>query len=205
MQPFIRLEATACPLAIDNLDTDQLIPARFMSRPRGAGYGGFLLHDLRFAPEDGSSQQFVLDHDDYKGAQILVAGRNFGSGSSREAAVYALIDFGIRAVIAPGFGDIFAGNAVKNGLLPAKVTGEDAEWLQQRLTHDSDKHMRIDLETEKISFAGQSFAFAIDPVRRLQLLNGWDDLDLTLRHETDIADYRRRLSVERAWVWPRSP
>jgi 3-isopropylmalate dehydratase small subunit len=126
MTPLIVLEAGACPLPLDNVDTDQLIPARFMKRPRSDGYGQFLLHDLR---QDAANPACALDQDRFKGCQILIAGRNFGCGSSREAAVYALADFGFRCVIASSFGDIFASNAVKNGVLPALVSPEQAEVL----------------------------------------------------------------------------
>ncbi len=200
MRPFTYLDAIACPLGLANVDTDQLIPARFMSRSRKDGYGGFLLHDLRFHA-DGTSRGFVLDAPCYRGAGILVARRNFGTGSSREAAVYALADFGVRCVIAPSFGDIFAANAVKNGVLPATVSEADAETLIAVLAANAPR-FAVDLETCTIRTDGVSFGFTIDPVRRLQLLNGWDDLDLTLRHQADIALYRSRRKSEQPWIWP---
>ena len=198
MQPFKTLEAVACPLAIENIDTDQLIPARFMSRPRAAGYGGYLLHDVRAA-----QSPFVLDHQRYAGAGIVVARRNFGTGSSREAAVYALWDYGIRCVIAPSFGDIFASNAVKNGLLPAQVSEAEAERLLTHVQSADPPTLRVDLDALHISGAGDPIAFTLDPVRRLQLLNGWDDLDLTLQHSPAIAAYRARLGDDRPWALPR--
>ncbi len=127
MRPFISLTARACPLPLANVDTDQLIPARFMRRPRSEGYGPFLLHDLRRRPDGELDPAFPINAAAYAGAEILVARRNFGGGSSREAAVYALADHGFRAIVAPSFGDIFASNAVKNGMLPARVADEDAE------------------------------------------------------------------------------
>jgi 3-isopropylmalate/(R)-2-methylmalate dehydratase small subunit len=201
MEPFVTLDAVACPLGLENVDTDQLIPARFMSRPRSAGYGGFLLHDLRFAP-DGAAKGFVLDDPRYAGARILVARRNFGTGSSREAAVYALWDYGIRCVIAPSFGDIFASNAVKNGLLPAQVTEEVAEALLQSLPTAA--RLIVDLSEQSIRGAGVETTFEIDAVRKLQLLNGWDDLDLTLQHRAAIDRFRRRRLEEAPWAWPTS-
>ncbi len=123
MEPIRQLDALACPLAQANVDTDQLIPARFMKEPRSVGYGQFLLHDLRHDESGKPRHDFVLEHPQASQASILVARRNFGAGSSREAAVYALVDFGFRCVIAPSFGDIFASNAVNNGLLPAARTG----------------------------------------------------------------------------------
>lgn len=201
MDAFTRLEAVACPLGLANVDTDQLIPARFMSRPRNAGYGGFLLHDLRFS-EDGSSLGHLIDDPRHKGARILVARRNFGTGSSREAAVYALWDFGIRCVIAPSFGDIHASNAVKNGLLPARVSEADAERLIIALEAMEMPRLAVDLEALTITGAGAAVPFTIDPVRRLQLLNGWDDLDLTRRHADEIAAFRARRFAEHPYARP---
>lgn len=204
MEKFTRLDAIACPLGLANVDTDQLIPARFMSRPRSAGYGGFLLHDLR----EGASG-FILDDRRYAGAKILVARRNFGTGSSREAAVYALWDFGIRAVVAPSFGDIFASNACKNGLLTATVTSEAAEALIAGLETAESPTLNVDLEACTIAGSGQGSAgqgaipFTIDPVRRMQLLNGWDDLDLTRQYTAEIAAYRTRREAGSPWAFPR--
>ncbi len=201
MDRFTTLVSIACPLGLENIDTDQLIPARFMSRPRNAGYGGFLLHDLRFA-SDGSSKYCRIDDPACRGAKILVARRNFGTGSSREAAVYALWDFGIRCVIAPSFGDIFTSNAVKNGLLPAQVSEADAEKLLAACSADPTKIVTVNLEAHIIHAGSLAAGFAIDPVRRLQLLNGWDDLDLTLLHRDAIDRFRRLHHQERPWAVP---
>ena len=201
MERFVRHEGVACPLGLENVDTDQLIPARFMSRSRAQGYGGFLLHDLRF--ENGAPRAgFALNDPRCAGASILVARRNFGAGSSREAAVYALVDYGVRCVIAPSFGDIFAGNAVKNGLLPAQASEADVEELLALLAAAAQPRAHVDLEAQTIVVDDLRVSFAIDPVRRLQLLNGWDDLDLTLRHEADIASFRQRHREARPWAWP---
>jgi 3-isopropylmalate/(R)-2-methylmalate dehydratase small subunit len=202
MEPFTKLTAIACPLALENIDTDQLIPARFMSRPRTAGYGNFLLHDQRFGP-DGATKDFVIDAPAFAGARILVTRRNFGTGSSREAAVYALWDFGIRCVIAPSFGDIFASNAVKNGLLPAQVSEVEADQLLAVLSDTPASMITIDLDTCAITRGNRSIPFVIDPVRRLQLLNGWDDLDLTLQHQSAIQSYREQRSQNQDWAFPK--
>lgn len=204
MEAFARLTATACPLGLANVDTDQLIPARFMTRPRAAGYGGFCLHDLRFAADGAPRPSFILNDPRYEGARILVARRNFGTGSSREAAVYALWDYGIRSVVAASFGDIFASNAVKNGLLPAVLDEASIETLLARLSEGGDPVMTVDLEACTIAHGDFVRSFVIDPVRRLQLLNGWDDLDLTMRHETEIAAYRARRRAEAPWIIPQS-
>ena len=202
MERFTTLTAIACPLALENIDTDQLIPARFMSRSRSAGYGGFLLHDQRFGPDSGA-KGFILDAPAYAGAKIMVTRRNFGTGSSREAAVYALWDFGIRCVIAPSFGDIFASNAVKNGLLPAQISEAEADQLLEALADTSAPMITVDLEASAITWGNQSIPFAIDAVRRLQLLNGWDDLDLTLQHQPAIHTYREQRSRDQAWAFPK--
>jgi 3-isopropylmalate/(R)-2-methylmalate dehydratase small subunit len=182
-------EGLAVALPRENVDTDQIIPARFMSAPRAAGYGQFLLHDLRGAPG------FPLDDPQAQGASILVAGRNFGGGSSREAAVYALVDAGFRVVIAPSFGDIFASNAVNNGLLPARA---DTAALMGRLPVP----LSVDLAAQRITGAGTSLAFEIDPVWKTKLANGWDDIDLTASHAAEIAAYAARRRETAPWVWP---
>jgi 3-isopropylmalate/(R)-2-methylmalate dehydratase small subunit len=202
MDRFLTLDAVACPLPLANIDTDQLIPARFMKTPRAAGYGRFLLHDLRFDEAGASRPGFPLDEPRHQGAQILVARRSFGSGSSREAAVYALWDFGIRCVIAPSFGDIFASNAVKNGLLPATVSEADAEALLAGLAEAREPRLTIDLEICRIIRPQGAMPFSIDAVRRLQLLNGWDDLDLTLRHTDSIAGFKAAYRAAHPWAWP---
>lgn len=199
MEAFTRLSGIACPLDLANIDTDQLIPARFMMRSRAQGYGGFLLHDLRFGPDGAALPGFALHRPRHAGAKILVARRNFGTGSSREAAVYALRDYGIRCVIAPSFGDIFASNAVKNGLLPAIVSEADVQALMTML-EAQDAPLCVDLEAQRIRIGETKIAFDIDPVRRLQLLNGWDDIDLTLRHTGEIAVFRAARLAAAPWA-----
>jgi 3-isopropylmalate/(R)-2-methylmalate dehydratase small subunit len=199
MAGWTRCEGLAVGLPIENIDTDQLIPARFMSAPRSAGYGGFLLHDLRHGPDGELRADFPLNAPEAKAASILVARRNFGGGSSREAAVYALVDAGFCAVIAPSFGDIFTSNAVNNGLLPARVSEEDAE----RLLGVTPATLTIDLDTLTITGAGGlSVAFQLDPVWRLKLINGWDDIDLTRSHATQIAYFAQSRRAKQPWLWP---
>ncbi|HEX2552347.1 MAG TPA: 3-isopropylmalate dehydratase small subunit [Microvirga sp.] len=203
MQPFTRLAAPACPLPVANVDTDQLIPARFMKRSRAEGYGGYLLHDMRFADDSAPRPDFPLNRAEHAGAQILVARRNFGAGSSREAAVYALVDYGIRCVVAPSFGDIFASNAVNNGLLPARVAEADAETLLTAVAGGGE--LTIDLEAQTVADGGTVFPFMVDPVWRLKLLNGWDDIDLTLNYGQDIAAFAEADRAARPWAAPRTP
>jgi 3-isopropylmalate/(R)-2-methylmalate dehydratase small subunit len=199
MQPFQRLTAIACPLPYANVDTDQLIPARFMKRSRAEGYGGYLLHDMRFASDGSEISDFPLNRPEWNNAQIIVARRNFGAGSSREAAVYALADFGIRCVIAPTFGDIFASNAVNNGFLPARVEEHEAETLIRALENGV-AEMSVDLESQTI-FAGDIVvSFVLDPVWRMKLLNGWDDIDLTLSRKDAIAQFVAEDAKRRPWA-----
>lgn len=204
MQPFKDLTAIACPLPLSGVDTDQLIPARFMKRSRAEGYGGYLLHDLRFDAAGAVRPDSVLDAPARRGAQVLVARRNFGSGSSREAAVYALVDFGIRCVVAPSFGDIFASNAVNNGLLPAKVSEADGEALLGAL-EGSAQQIRVDLEGQKVHLDSLSVPFQVDPVWRTKLLNGWDDIDLTDSYASAIAAFVAADASRRPWMAPRRP
>ncbi len=187
MSGWTHHDGLAVALPMDNIDTDQLIPARFMSAPRSAGYGGFLLHDLR-APD------FALDAASAKGASILIAGRNFGCGSSREAAVYALVDAGFRAVIAPSFGDIFAANAVNNGLLVARA---DTSALLALLPVPA----QIDLALCTLDIAGQCLPFALDPVWQAKLIHGWDDIDLTASYRDQITAYATQRREQAPWIW----
>lgn len=196
MTPFTTLTAKAVPLPFASIDTDQLIPARFMKRARAEGYGDVLLHDLR-----ASGEAAVLDDPRSAGAAILVARRNFGSGSSREAAVYALWDWGIRCVIAPSFGDIFAANAAGNGLLAAPVGEAEAEALLAALAAGP-AEITVDLGACTITFGAATIPFTIDPVRRQKLLNGWDDLDLTQARAAEIAAFAARDAQARPWAAP---
>lgn len=186
-------------LPLDNVDTDQLIPARFMSTPRSEGYGKYLLHDLRHDAEGAAKPEFPLNA--HKNVSVLVAGANFGSGSSREAAVYALVDAGIRVVIAPSFGDIFASNAVNNGLLPARIDPDAAEELAGALG-DQPADALIDLDSRQITLAGRTLSFALQDNWRTKLINGWDDIDLTLEHAEAIAAYRNKRHSHAAWAFP---
>lgn len=192
-------EGRTVALPLDHVDTDQLIPARFMSVPRREGYGDYLLHDLRRDDEGELHPDFPLNREE--DISILVTGHHFGSGSSREAAVYALVDAGIRAVIAPSFGDIFAGNAVNNGLLPARIDPEHAALLIESLD-DGAAVIQIDLEDRQITHGGTRLPFAIDEGWRTKLINGWDDIDLTLQHAAAISSYRNNRSQTASWAWP---
>jgi 3-isopropylmalate/(R)-2-methylmalate dehydratase small subunit len=202
MDKFIRLTATACPLDIVNLNTDQLLPARFLKVPRSAGLGTALLHDLRFDADGRERPDFPLNRPAWREAKIVVGGRNFGCGSSREAAVYALCDYGIRCAIAPSFGDIFAGNAAQNGLLTAIVSDDEAATLMGLLGETPGRALTVDLEQQMIQCDNQSFRFAIDPVRRTRLLNGWDNIALTESYMDKIAAFKIADRARRPWAAP---
>jgi 3-isopropylmalate/(R)-2-methylmalate dehydratase small subunit len=197
MAGWTRHQGQAVGLPREGIDTDQLIPARFMSAPRSEGYGRFLLHDLR-RREDALDPIFPLNRPEAQGASILVTARNFGGGSSREAAVYALVDAGFRVVVSSSFGDIFAGNAVNNGLLPAQVSEENAAHLLKSLENPA--NMDVDLNTGRLRLGDLEVPFTIDPVRREKLMNGWDDIDLTRSHTDAIRAFRKRLGETRPWV-----
>lgn len=199
MSGWSRHEGLAVGLPIDGVDTDQLIPARFMSAPRSEGYGKFLLHDLRRS-EGVLDPAFPLNRSEAGNASILVAARNFGGGSSREAAVYALVDAGFRVVAAPSFGDIFTGNAVNNGLLPAQIDEAGVSQLLSALSKPA--RALVDLERCQITLGALTVPFAIDPVRQMKLIKGWDDIDLTQSHRDEIARFRGEVVVEQPWVFP---
>jgi 3-isopropylmalate/(R)-2-methylmalate dehydratase small subunit len=186
MTPFTVLEARSAVLDRANVDTDQIIPARFLREPRSAGYDRFLFHDL---PEIRAA---VL------GCGVVFAGDNFGCGSSREGAVYALVDAGVRCVVAPSFGDIFAGNAGKNGLLLLPL--DDAATAQFRAAPGP---VTIDLPQQRVlGPGGATLAFEIDPFRKRMLVEGLDEVGITLSHEADIEAWSRRDATERPWVRP---
>lgn len=195
MEPFTRLEAVAAPLDIANVDTDRIIPARFLRLPRSAGYHNYLFHDLR---EAGG---FVLDDPAYRSAKILVAAENFGCGSSREGAVWALAGAGLRAWIAPSFGDIFFENSFKNGALPVILPAPRVRQIRQLLAARPGSKLVIDLAAQTVALPEGSLEhFEVDPFRKECLLKGWDEIDLTLQHEAAIAAYEARQRNETPWL-----
>jgi 3-isopropylmalate/(R)-2-methylmalate dehydratase small subunit len=202
MRPFTSLTALACRLPNANIDTDQVIPARFMRRPRSEGYGNFLFHDLRFDADGIAKPEFPLNDPALRGCAVVLAGRNFGCGSSREAAVYALADYGIRVVIASSFGDIFASNAVKNGLLPAQISEQDSLALLHADQMVGQRPLSVDLTAQTISVGNLVVPFAIDPVWKKQLQNGWDDIDMTRSEAATIARFTQADERRRPWMKP---
>jgi len=196
------MTAAACPLNVTNVNTDQLLPARYLKWPRSAGLGKVLLQDLRFDQAGREQPDFPLNRPEWREAKVIVAGRNFGCGSSREAAVYALYDHGFRCIVAPSFGDIFAGNAVQNGLLTAAVSDDVAATLMAQLIATPNAPITVDLEQQTVSCGNFSSEFSIDPVRRLRLLNGWDDIALTESYRGRIAEFKTTDRAIRSWAIP---
>jgi 3-isopropylmalate/(R)-2-methylmalate dehydratase small subunit len=204
MQPFRKHKGRVAPLFRANIDTDQIIPKQFLKRIERTGFGEFLFNDWRRSAEGVLDPSFVLNQPRYSGASILVAGKNFGCGSSREHAVWALADFGFRAVIAPSFADIFANNCVKNGVLTVVLSEQEASEIARKASELPDYEFAIDLEACTVQDSrGFSSKFQIDEFTRHCLLNGLDDIGLTLKHEAEIAAYEARHPVPAAWNLPR--
>ncbi|MGO8671992.1 MAG: 3-isopropylmalate dehydratase small subunit [Capsulimonadaceae bacterium] len=198
MEPFVKLTGIAAPLDRANVDTDQIIPKQFLKRIERTGFGQFLFFDWRYK-DDGNTPNpdFELNSPDLRGASVLVAGKNFGCGSSREHAPWALLDYGFRALIAPSYADIFYNNCFKNGILPITLPESVVEDLIGRAQRHPGYVVTVDLEAESISGSdGFSVSFEVDAFRRHLLLNGLDDIGLTLQHEHEITTYE---SARPAW------
>lgn len=202
MQAFTKLDAIAAPLFLPNIDTDKLIPHKFLRKPLAAGYRNFLFYDQRFA-EDGSLRtDFVLNRAPYSQAGVLVAGRNFGCGSTREGAIYALQDFGIRCVIAPSFGDIFHANCLQNGLLPVVLEEAEVATLAAHLEANPGARVAVDLTLQTVTLPdGRQMPFAIDGVRKEQLLKGLDDIGITLQYAARIEAFESGYRQRRPWLF----
>jgi 3-isopropylmalate/(R)-2-methylmalate dehydratase small subunit len=190
MKPFGVHTGLAVPLDRVNIDTDQIIPKQFLKRIERTGFGQFLFYDWRFGADGGKSSGFILDEPRYAGASILIAGKNFGCGSSREHAVWALADFGFRAVISSSFADIFANNSTKNGFLAVRLNESEVEQLMVRTKQLENYQLTVDLERCEVRDEhGFRASFPIDEFVRHCLLNGLDDIGLTLQHEAEITAY----------------
>jgi 3-isopropylmalate/(R)-2-methylmalate dehydratase small subunit len=204
MGPFRTLTAIAAPFEMANVNTDQIFPARFIRKPRGPGYAAYAFHDLRFADHGGERPDFVLNDPRFRHARILVAGSNFGCGSSREGAVYALQDKGFRVLVAPSFGDIFAANCLKNGVLTICLPVEVAAALRRELAEADRPRMTVDLEAQRIIRPGGAMSdFEVDPFGKQCLLAGLNEIDLSLRHENDIAAFEQAYRERFAWLYRR--
>ena len=190
MKPFTKHTGLVAPLNRANVDTDQIIPKQFLKRIERTGFGQFLFYDWRYLPDGQPNPSFVLNEPRYQGASILVADKNFGCGSSREHAPWALGEFGFSAIIAPSFADIFANNCFKNGMLPITLAPEQVEKIMQRAQQQEGYELTVDLERQTIEDAsGLSVLFVVSEFQRYCLLQGLDDIGLTLRHEDAIEQY----------------
>ena len=192
MEPFIRLDAVALPIPRPNVDTDQIVPARYLQKPRSDDFGAYLFRDLRFLPDGAENPDFILNRPVYRASRIIVAERNFGCGSSREHAVWALHDYGFRAAIAPSFGDIFASNAVKNGFLPIVLPPAVVTGILEALESAPGARIGVDLPAQTVTGPdGQAHAFAIDAFAKRLLVGGLDELDYTLSQIDHVIAFER--------------
>lgn len=199
MEKFGVLTGTAAPMPLKNIDTDMIIPAQFLKTIKRTGLGKVVFFRMRFDESGAEKPDFILNQDPFRDAKIIVAGDNFGCGSSREHAPWALADFGIRCVISTSFADIFFNNSAKNGILLIVVSPEDRDALMKDAQQGAT--LTVDLEKQVVKRAdGSEVAFNIEPNRRHNLLNGLDDIGLTLQHEADITNYEARLGAERPWL-----
>ena len=192
MEPIRIIKSKATPLDMANIDTDQIIPKQFLKLVQRTGYGKYLFYDWRFDKNGKLKPKFVLNDPKYQGREILVTRDNFGSGSSREHAVWALEDYGFKAIIAPSFADIFYSNCFKNGILPIKLNASDVEYL---IRDADDEEIKIDLAAQQVLVAHKILHFQIDESRKQKLLEGLDDIDITLNMESQIAEYEKKKST----------
>ena len=194
MEPFVKLHGIVAPLDRVNVDTDQIIPKQFLKRVERTGYGDFLFYDWRFDQDGSPNPQFVLNKQGYEGASIIAGGLNFGCGSSREHAPWALMDYGLRCVIAPSFADIFRNNCFQNGLLPVVLPEDEVKRIISNAEADPGYRVTVDLEAQRVSDegGGVDVGFEVEPFRRHCLLNGLDDIGLTLEHEDRISAFETR-------------
>ncbi len=201
MEKFTKLTGVAAPLAMINVDTDMIIPKQFLKTIKRTGLGKYLFHEMRYDETGAEVEDFVLNKTAWRAAKILVAGDNFGCGSSREHAPWAIADFGIRCVIAPDFADIFYNNCFKNGILPIRLPQEQVDLLMDDAERGANAIISIDLEKQEICGPdGGKVSFEIDPFRKHCLLEGLDDIGLTLQKSEAIKGYEEHISHNRPWV-----
>ncbi len=203
MQPFTTLEGIAAPLPVVNIDTDKIIPARHLKTIKRTGLGVHLFETLRYRDDGSERPEFILNREPWRHAEILIAGENFGCGSSREHAPWALLDYGIRSVIAPSFADIFFNNCFKNGVLPIVLPKEQVEILIREASEAKDPTFTIDLEKQEIHrpTGNEVFRFEVDAFRRHCLLNGLDDVGLTMQKAKQIDDFEARQRATEPWLY----
>ncbi|MDR9451664.1 MAG: 3-isopropylmalate dehydratase small subunit [Acidimicrobiia bacterium] len=192
MEPVLTIRATMAPLPRADVDTDQIMPKQFLKRVERTGYGEFLFHDWRRTPDGQLDPNFVLNKPEYQNAGVLVTGRNFGGGSSREHAPWGLQDWGFRAIVAPSFADIFKTNCTKIGLLPVELSPKEVIWLTELAQHRPDAEIVIDLIDQEVTAEAFLATFEIDSFVKHRLLHGLDDIEMTLQHVDEITEFESR-------------
>ena len=201
MTPFTKITGVAAPLDLANIDTDKIIPARFLRRLRGPDYEKLAFHDIRYDADGKDRPDFILNQEPYRKAKVLVAGANFGCGSSREAAVYVMWDWGIRSVIAPSFGDIHYGNELQNGMLPVILPDETCKKLRQQLHDKPGAQIGVDLESQTVTGPdGATYRFDIDANHKERLLKGLDDIGLVMQNIKEIEAFEKKHHEELPWL-----
>ncbi|SIO50430.1 3-isopropylmalate/(R)-2-methylmalate dehydratase small subunit [Rhodovulum sp. ES.010] len=201
MDKYEKFTGIAAPLPLVNVDTDMIIPKQFLKTIKRTGLGVNLFDEMRYDDQGNEIPDFVLNKPAYREAEILVAGDNFGCGSSREHAPWAIRDFGIRCIVAPGFADIFFNNCFKNGILPIVLPQDQVDTLMREAEKGANARMTVDLDAQVITTAeGEAFPFEVDPFRKHCLLNGLDDIGLTLEKAPAINGFESRMAQERPWV-----
>ena len=206
MEPLEKVTGIVAPLDRINVDTDQIIPKQFLKRIERTGFGEFLFYDWRYLEDGTPNPEFELNHNHHLGARILLTGHNFGSGSSREHAPWALREYGFQVIIAPSFADIFYNNCFKNAILPIVLPEEKVKELFGRLRAKKGYTLTVDLDSQSITDdEGLEIRFDIDPFKKKTLLEGLDDISHTLQHEDKIEDYEDRMLGDRPWVTPSEP
>ena len=203
MDKFTKLDGNAIPLRLMNVDTDMIIPKQFLKTIKRTGLGQYLFYELKFDQDENLISSFALNQDQYKGASILIAGKNFGCGSSREHAPWSIADYGIKCIIAPSYADIFYNNCFKNGILPITLDEETVSKLQD--SAENTLSFTIDLENQNISFVENNehkkIDFEIDPEKKERLLEGYDDISLTLEKSKKISDFENEQKVANPWLY----
>lgn len=201
MKPFKTLNGKAAPLDMMHVDTDVIVPKQFLKTVKRTGLGVYAFYNIRYDDDGNELPDFVLNKPEYKGAEILVTGENFGCGSSREHAPWAIADMGFQCIIAPSFADIFFNNSFKNGILPIELPQEQVDQLMQEVKENPDATIEVDLEKQTITRGNKfSFSFEIDPFRKHCLINGLDDIGLTLQKDNAIGAFEKKRNADKPWV-----
>ena len=202
MEPYKNHESVAALMNRNNVDTDQIVPKQFLKKVERTGFGAHLFHDWRFNPDGSDDLTFELNKPAFKGARILVTGDNFGCGSSREHAPWAIADYGFNTIISTSYADIFYNNCFKNSILPLIVDSARLETLMSEIAADEGVKFFVDLENQKVTTpAGNGFDFDIEPFRKNNMLNGLDDIALTLKHEDEITTFEQQQKQALPWLW----